>query len=110
MNVVGKNESFSSRCGQPNIVTRCSAQGEGLIALGRVEMRFRELANATMNAYPGLEIDIDGQLAYYKSIAERVTAMTTDTIEYTNDAFDSGKKILIEQMTSLLYWYFLAHI
>jgi len=60
------------------------------------EMRFRELAEATMNSYPGLEIDIDGQLAYYKSIAERVGAMTTDTIEYTNEAYESGKKILIE--------------
>jgi adenylosuccinate synthase len=60
------------------------------------EMRFRELASAHMRAFPGLEIDIEGQLTYYKSIAERVGKMTTDTIEYTNDAYDMGKKILIE--------------
>ena len=60
------------------------------------EMRFRELAMAHMRAFPGLEIDVEGQLAYYKSIADRVGAMTTDTIEYTNDAYDMGKKILIE--------------
>jgi adenylosuccinate synthase len=60
------------------------------------EMRFRSLAESHMRAYPGLEIDIEGQLAYYKSIADRVCAMTTDTIEYTNDAYDTGKRILIE--------------
>mmetsp|Transcript_17201 Transcript_17201/g.36086 ORF Transcript_17201/g.36086 Transcript_17201/m.36086 type:complete len:530 (-) Transcript_17201:249-1838(-) len=60
------------------------------------EMRFRELADATMRAHPGLEIDVDGQLEYYRSIAARVGAMTTDTIEFTNEAYDSGKKILIE--------------
>jgi len=60
------------------------------------EMRFRELTAAHVRAFPGLEIDVDGQLAYYKSIAPKVCAMTTDTIEYTNDAYDTGKKILIE--------------
>lgn len=39
---------------------------------------------------------MDGQLEYYRSIAARVGAMTTDTIEFTNEAYDSGKKILIE--------------
>lgn len=60
------------------------------------EMRFRELTSAHMRAHPGLEIDVEGQLAYYRSIADRISAMTTDTIEYTNDAYDTGKKILIE--------------
>lgn len=60
------------------------------------EMRFRELAESHMRAFPGLEIDIDQQLAYYRSIADRVNAMTTDTIQYTNEAYDTGKKILIE--------------
>mmetsp|Transcript_24323 Transcript_24323/g.52432 ORF Transcript_24323/g.52432 Transcript_24323/m.52432 type:complete len:545 (-) Transcript_24323:1746-3380(-) len=60
------------------------------------EMRFRELTSSHMRAFPGLEIDVEGQLAYYRSIADRISAMTTDTIEYTNDAYDSGKRILIE--------------
>lgn len=60
------------------------------------EMRFRELTSAHMRSFPGLEIDVEGQLAYYRSISDRVNAMTTDTIEYTNEAFDMGKKILIE--------------
>lgn len=60
------------------------------------EMRFRELTSSHMNAFPGLEIDVEGQLAYYRSIAPRVAAMTTDTIEYTNDAHATGKRILVE--------------
>mmetsp|Transcript_16917 Transcript_16917/g.21408 ORF Transcript_16917/g.21408 Transcript_16917/m.21408 type:complete len:527 (+) Transcript_16917:78-1658(+) len=60
------------------------------------EQRFRSLAEATMNAYPGLEIDVEGQLEYYKSIAPRVGAMTADTIEYTNKLYHDGKKILVE--------------
>lgn len=60
------------------------------------EMRFRELASQHERAFPGLEIDVDGQLEYYRSVADRITSMTTDTIEYTNDAYDTGKKILIE--------------
>lgn len=60
------------------------------------EMRFRELAENQMRSHPGLEIDVEGQLAYYRSIADRVCAMMTDTIEYTNEQYDMGKKILIE--------------
>jgi len=60
------------------------------------EMRFRELAGSQMRAHPGMEIDVEGQLAYYRSIAARIGAMTTDTIEYTNEAFSSGKRILVE--------------
>ena len=60
------------------------------------EQRFRALADSTMAAYPGLEIDVEEQLKYYKSIASRVNAMTTDTIEYTNKSYHDGKKILVE--------------
>ncbi|KAL3816461.1 hypothetical protein ACHAXA_009886 [Cyclostephanos tholiformis] len=60
------------------------------------EMRFRELANAHTRAFPGLVIDVEGQLEYYRSVAGRISAMTTDTIEYTNDAYVTGKRILVE--------------
>jgi adenylosuccinate synthase len=60
------------------------------------EQRFRTLASATVMAYPGLEIDVEEQLAYYKSIKERVNSMTVDTIQYTNEAYHNGQKILIE--------------
>lgn len=60
------------------------------------EQRFRALAEHHMRSYEGLEIDIEGQLAYYKSIAPRVLAMTCDTIELTNQKYNEGKKILVE--------------
>lgn len=60
------------------------------------EERFRSLASTTMQAHPGLDIDVDEQLEYYKSIADRVNSMTVDTIQYTNEAYLSGKKILVE--------------
>jgi len=60
------------------------------------ERRYRSLAEHHMNAYQGLKIDIDAQLAYYKSIADRIKSLTVDTIDYTNNQFDEGKKILVE--------------
>jgi len=51
------------------------------------EQRFRSLAAATLVAYPGLEIDVEQQLQYYKSISDRINSMTVDTIQYTNDAY-----------------------
>jgi len=60
------------------------------------ERRFRSLAESHMRHYPDLKIDIDAQLAFYKSVAPRVKDMTIDTIEYTNKQFSDGKRILVE--------------
>ena len=60
------------------------------------EQRFRALAQHHMNAFPGLEIDVEGQLEYYKSISQLVKSITVDTIQFTNQAYNEGKKILIE--------------
>jgi len=60
------------------------------------EKRFRALAKHHTDSYEGLEIDVEAELKYYKSIKDRVLGMTIDTIQFTNDAFNSGKKILVE--------------
>lgn len=60
------------------------------------EQRFRALAEHHMRSYEGLEIDIDEQLAFYKSVASRVCGMTVDTIDYTNKQYKDGKRILVE--------------
>lgn len=60
------------------------------------ERRFRELCDYHMRAYPGLEIDVEEQLAYYKKIAPRVKEITIDTISLCNQQFEEGKKILVE--------------
>ena len=60
------------------------------------ERRFRALAEQHMRHFSDLEIDVDAQLEFYKSIAQRVGAMTIDTIDYTNRQFADGKRILVE--------------
>jgi adenylosuccinate synthase len=60
------------------------------------ERRFRELCTHHERSYEGLVIDVEEQLAFYKTVAERVNSMTIDTIDYTNKAFEAGKKILVE--------------
>jgi len=60
------------------------------------EERFRALADHHMRSYEGLYIDVEGQLAYYKSIAPKVLEMTCDTIELVNQKYKDGKKILVE--------------
>ncbi len=60
------------------------------------EQRFRALAEHHMRSFEGLVIDIDAELAFYKSVADRVTAMTVDTIDYTNKQYKAGKRILVE--------------
>mmetsp|Transcript_23659 Transcript_23659/g.36538 ORF Transcript_23659/g.36538 Transcript_23659/m.36538 type:complete len:523 (-) Transcript_23659:120-1688(-) len=60
------------------------------------ERRFRNLCDHHERAFPGLKIDVEEQLEYYKSIAERVGAMTVDTIEIINEEYAKGSKILVE--------------
>lgn len=60
------------------------------------EQRFRALAEHHVRSFEGLEVDIEDQLAYYKSISERVCGMTIDTIDLTNKKYKEGKKILVE--------------
>lgn len=60
------------------------------------ERRFRSLAEHHIAAYPGLEIDVEKELGYYRAVAERVKSMTIDTIDFTNKQYEQGKKILVE--------------
>lgn len=60
------------------------------------EQRFRALAEHHMHSFEGLEIDIEAELAFYKSVAKRVSEMTLDTIDYTNQQYNNGKRILVE--------------
>lgn len=60
------------------------------------EQRFRALAESHMRSYPGLEVDVEKELAYYKGIAERISSMTVDTIQFINQQYVDGKQILVE--------------
>jgi adenylosuccinate synthase len=60
------------------------------------EERFRALVDHHKRAYVGLEVDVEKELAYYKSIADRIASMTVDTIQFTNEQYAQGKRILVE--------------
>jgi adenylosuccinate synthase len=60
------------------------------------ESRFRQLVSAHCDQYEGLTVDIDKQLEYYKEIAPRIRSLTVDTIQYTNQQYYLGKRILVE--------------
>lgn len=60
------------------------------------ESRFRQLVSAHCDQYEGLTVDIDKQLEYYKAIAPRIQSLTVDTIQYTNQQYHLGKRILVE--------------
>jgi adenylosuccinate synthase len=61
------------------------------------EQRFRALCESHQRAFgENLEINVEEQLAYYKGISDRITDMTIDTINFTNDQFEQGKRILVE--------------
>lgn len=60
------------------------------------EKRLRSLVAQLERANPGLKIDVDKELEYYKQVRGQIIGMTTDTISYTHDALEAGKSILAE--------------
>ena len=60
------------------------------------EMRLRGLVRQLESSYPDFKIDVEKELAYYKSIRDEILPMTIDTIQYTNNALKQGKRVLIE--------------
>ena len=66
------------------------------------EERFRALAEFHCRSYPGLVIDVEKEMEYYKRIAPYILSMTCDTITYTNQAYNDGKKILVEEANATM--------
>jgi len=60
------------------------------------EARLRSLVAQLTSAYPGLDIDVEAELAYYHSVRDELLPLITDTIVYCSDALDEGKNILVE--------------
>ncbi len=54
------------------------------------------LVTAVEAHYPRIKIDVEGQLAYYREVRPLLLPLIADTIDYTNVAFDAGKKVLVE--------------
>lgn len=60
------------------------------------EARLRSLAEQLMRSHPGLEIDVEAELAYYNSIRDELLPLITDTVAYCNEALATGKDVLVE--------------
>lgn len=60
------------------------------------EKRLRALVAQLKQSYPDVVIDIEAELAYYRSIREELLPMITDTIVFTNKALGEGKNVLVE--------------
>lgn len=60
------------------------------------ESRLRGLVEFVNRAYPGLDIDVEQELAYYHEIRNQILPLITDTVQYCNQAVQEGQKILIE--------------
>ncbi|GBF94224.1 Adenylosuccinate synthetase [Raphidocelis subcapitata] len=58
--------------------------------------KLRTLAADAKARFPDLPYDEERDIADYKSYAEKLLPFVTDTIEYVNNAYDSGRRILIE--------------
>lgn len=46
--------------------------------------------------YPNLKVDVDAEIEKYRNIREQVLACTVDSVEYLNNTYIAGKKILVE--------------
>lgn len=60
------------------------------------EARLRSLAEQLMRSHPGLEIDVEAEIAYYNSIRDELLPLITDTVAYCNEALATGKDVLVE--------------
>lgn len=54
------------------------------------------LACCYARRFSGFAYDVEADIQQYKQYAERLDPFIDDTIEYINNAHDSGKRILIE--------------
>lgn len=67
-----------------------------LLDMEYFESRLRSLAAQLQRSFPGIVIDVDAEVAYYKSVRDELLPMIKDTVYYANEALDAGKNILIE--------------
>lgn len=60
------------------------------------ESRLLSLIAQLKRAYPGFDIEAAKELAYMNSIRSHLLPMLVDSVQFANDALDSGKSILVE--------------
>lgn len=97
---LGRNKLGTTKKGiGPAYASKISRNGlriSDLSDMNYFESRFRQLVSAHCDQYEGLTVDVEEQLSYYRKIAPRILSLTVDTIEYTNQQYHLGKRILVE--------------
>mmetsp|Transcript_33305 Transcript_33305/g.78984 ORF Transcript_33305/g.78984 Transcript_33305/m.78984 type:complete len:505 (+) Transcript_33305:84-1598(+) len=63
---------------------------------GTFEAAFRKLADDNLKRFPSIEYDVESEIENYKGYAERIKPFVSDTVEYVNQAYADGKRILVE--------------
>lgn len=67
-----------------------------LLDMEYFEQRLRNLVVQCERSYPGIKIDVEAELEYYKSIRADILELTTDTVTLVHNALDRGGNILVE--------------
>jgi len=60
------------------------------------EQRLRNLAAQCERSYPGIKINVESELTYYKSIRGEIMSLTADTVTLVHNALTAGENILVE--------------
>lgn len=60
------------------------------------EQRLRDLITSHKTMFPELDVDPDKEVALYRSYAERMRPLVTNTLAYMHQSLRDGKKILVE--------------
>ncbi|CAI5732101.1 unnamed protein product [Hyaloperonospora brassicae] len=58
--------------------------------------KLRDQVKFYKDNYPELVADADAEIKVYSDMKDKILSMTVDTVAYLNDAYVSGKKILVE--------------
>ncbi|KIY99130.1 adenylosuccinate synthase [Monoraphidium neglectum] len=58
--------------------------------------KLRKLSADALARFPELPYDVEADIQAYQGYAQKLLPFVTDTIEYINNAHDSGKRVLIE--------------
>jgi adenylosuccinate synthase len=89
--LLGDFSQFSEKC-----VFICSFRL--LLPIHYEDFRFQGLVTMYQRMFPSLTVDVESELAKYKSYAERVRPLVRDTVSYLDKAIKTGKRVLVEEV------------
>lgn len=58
--------------------------------------KLRDQVKFYKDNYPDLDVDADAEIEKYRRIKDHILSFTVDTIEYLNNSFIAGKRVLVE--------------